>query len=110
KALNPAAWSDALPGQFGTAAGYYNNYRWQRQPAESLAIGRTFVMSRERNINLNIRGEVTNLFNRTYFNAPTTIGAFANLVGANPVAPVTPNGAGGFNGFGYVNNVNGLGS
>jgi len=29
-ALNPAAWTDAAPGQWGTAAPYYNDYRWQR--------------------------------------------------------------------------------
>ena len=30
--LNPAAWSQPAAGQWGTAAPYYNNYRWQRQP------------------------------------------------------------------------------
>src|SRR5206468_11932310 len=46
--LNPAAWTDAAPGQFGTAAAYYNDYRWQRQPAESLSFGRTFREKRRK--------------------------------------------------------------
>ena len=35
------------PGTFGTAAPYYNDYRWQRQPAESLSLGRIFRMQGE---------------------------------------------------------------
>ena len=35
--LNPKAWSDPAPGQWGTAAPYYNDYRYQRRPAESLS-------------------------------------------------------------------------
>src|SRR5262249_31631805 len=55
--LNPAAWTDAPAGIFGTAAPYYNDYRWQRQPAESLSLSRTFRIARDGRINLDIRGE-----------------------------------------------------
>jgi hypothetical protein len=37
-ALNTAAWTDAAPGAYGVSAPYYNDYRWQRQPAESLSL------------------------------------------------------------------------
>src|SRR5262249_2192072 len=53
--LNPKAWTDAPAGTFGTAAPYYNDYRWQRQPAESLSLGRTFGLAKENRVNLDIR-------------------------------------------------------
>ncbi|HYR86235.1 MAG TPA: TonB-dependent receptor, partial [Terriglobia bacterium] len=45
--LNPNAWVDAPPGQFGKTAPYLNDYRWQRQPAESVSLGRNFFVNRE---------------------------------------------------------------
>jgi hypothetical protein len=36
--LDPAAWSDALPGQFGVSAPYYNDYRCKRRPTEKLIV------------------------------------------------------------------------
>ena len=99
--LNRAAWTDAAPGQFGTTAPYLNNYRWQRQPAESLAFGRRFSISEAHRTSLWIRAEFTNIFNRTFLSTPTA---------TNPVANTTPNGFGGFNGFGYINTINGAGS
>ena len=53
--LNPKAWVDPPAGQFGTAAAYYGDYRYQRRPQESLAFGRTFRI-RER-VTFNIRAE-----------------------------------------------------
>jgi hypothetical protein len=67
---NPAAWTDAPAGQFGTAAPYYNDYRWQRQPAESLSLGRTFRFLKER-ASVQVRAEFQNVFNRTFLSAPT---------------------------------------
>jgi hypothetical protein len=67
--LNPAAWADPAPGQYGGAS-RYGDFRGQRRPVENLSIGRQFRM-RER-LNLNLRAEFTNVFNRTYPNNPST--------------------------------------
>ena len=40
--LNPAAWSNPAPGQWGTAAAYYSDYRYQRRPVENLSLARIF--------------------------------------------------------------------
>ena len=40
--LNPKAWVEPPYGTFGASAPYFNDFRWQRQPAESMAFGRTF--------------------------------------------------------------------
>ena len=42
--LNPAAWSDPAPGQFGTSKAFYDDYRWQTQVTENLSVGRRFVL------------------------------------------------------------------
>jgi hypothetical protein len=107
--LNPAAWTDAATGQYGTAPAYINGYRWQRQPAESASLGRIFPLAREGKIYLQIRMEfTTNLFNRLFLPAPSA---------SNPTAPVQytnafMNGQSGAlsNGFGLVNTTNGLGA
>jgi hypothetical protein len=36
--LNPAAWSDPGAGNWGFGAPYYNDYRYQRRPGESLSL------------------------------------------------------------------------
>ena len=92
--LNPSAWQDAPGGQFGTAAPYYNNIRWQRQPAESISLGRTFRF-KER-ANLNIRAEFYNMFNRVFLTPPSA---------ANPGATTTRNGNLLTGGYGFVNMV-----
>ena len=73
--LNPAAWANPAPGQWGTSAGYYGDYRTQRRPGESMSLGRNFRI-KER-ANLQIRGEFTNIFNRTEMNNPTSTNALA---------------------------------
>jgi hypothetical protein len=67
--LNPAAWANPAPGQFGTSSPYYTDYRYARRPSESLNIGRTFHI-RER-MSLQIRAEFFNVFNRVELNNPT---------------------------------------
>src|SRR5206468_2906698 len=52
--LNKDAWVDPAPGQFGTGAAYYNDYRQQRQPQENFAIGRDFKVAREGKAKFNI--------------------------------------------------------
>ena len=72
---NPKAWANPAPGQFGTAAAYYNDYRYQRRPQENLSLARNFRI-RER-MTFQLRAEFTNIFNRTYPNNPTFGNAFA---------------------------------
>ena len=73
--LNPNAWTDPPAGQWGTSAAYYNDYRFQRRPNESMSLGREFQI-RER-IKFNIRAEFTNIFNRTEPNNPAATNAKA---------------------------------
>jgi hypothetical protein len=62
--LNPKAWANPAEGTFGTGSAYYSDYRWQRQPQENFAFGRTFRLG-EGGRSLNIRAEFTNIFNRS---------------------------------------------
>ena len=66
--LNPNAWSEPAPGEWGTSAAYYNDYRSFRRPSEQLSVGRTFRV-RER-MSLEIMAMFFNAFNRTYLNDP----------------------------------------
>ena len=93
--LNPAAWANPGPGQFGGGT-FYNDYRRQRHPAENLSFGRVFRL--KENVNLNIRAEMTNLFNRAFINDPTA---------TNPAAPQTRlSGTGQTTaGYGFINNA-----
>jgi hypothetical protein len=75
--LNPAAVVDAPAGTWTTSAPYYNNYRWQRQPAESMSFARNFRI-KER-MNLQVRMEFQNIFNRTFLSMPSV---------ANPNSPI----------------------
>ena len=75
--LNPAAWANPGPGQFGGGT-FYNDYRRARHPVENLSVGRVFRLKEK--INLNIRLEMTNVFNRANINDPTA---------TNPAAPQT---------------------
>jgi len=92
--LNPAAWSNPAPGQWGTAAAYYSDFRYQRRPVENMSLARNFRI-KER-ANLQIRAEFTNIFNRTEMSNPNV---------TNPLATQTRNAAGQTTaGFGYINN------
>jgi hypothetical protein len=71
--LNPLAWVDPPAGQFGTAAPYYNDYRYERRPVENFAFGRIFRI-KER-AEFNIRIEFNNIFNRTELPNPTSTNA-----------------------------------
>ncbi|HEX4275740.1 MAG TPA: TonB-dependent receptor [Bryobacteraceae bacterium] len=95
--LNPAAWVNPLPGQFGTAT-YYDDYRYQRRPVENLALGRVFPIHEK--ANLNIRIEFTNIFNRTEVNNPSSSNPLQaqTRVNSNPNSQTTA-------GFGYVNTL-----
>jgi hypothetical protein len=94
--LNPAAWTDAPGGTWTNSAPFYNNYRWQRQPAEAMSFARNFRVGKEGRYNLQIRGEFQNIFNRTFLATPSV---------ANPALPVGTTNSGG-----NVINSSGFGS
>ena len=81
--LNPAAWANPAPGQYGGQE-YYTDFRGQRRPVENFAFGRQFRLGHEGALSLNIRAEFTNIFNRTYLNNPTISG-----VGISPQTPAS---------------------
>jgi hypothetical protein len=103
--LNPAAWTDAPAGTWGTAAPFYNNYRWQRQPAESMSFARNFRVGKEGKYTLQVRGEFFNIFNRTFLSAPSV---------ANPLLPIGTINSGGniinSSGFGSIATAAGVGT
>jgi hypothetical protein len=111
--LNPSAWVEPAYGTFGASAPYFNDFRWQRQPAESMAFGRAFRV-KER-YSLTVRAEFQNIFNRVFYSIPS-IGSGLGVIGAPTAFVTTPAGYGNklsgttgllSQGFGYVNWVNG---
>ena len=91
--LNPAAWTNPAVGQFGTAAAYYNDYRFQRHPVEQISIGRVFRL--HESVTVELRGEFYNAFNRANM---------ADPVSTNATAPQQRNAQGvPISGFGYIN-------
>ena len=95
--LNPKAWSNPALGQFGSAAAYYDDYRYQRRPTESLSIGRNIRIG-EGKMNLQIRAEFTNVFNRTQMSNPVTTNAFSTQTRTNSNDPTSKPTAG----FGWI--------
>ncbi len=91
--LNPAAWVNPPAGQYGTAAPYYSDYRFQRRPVEDMSIARNFRVKDK--ANLQIRAEFTNIFNRTEVNNPTDVNGTATQTTLNGQTT---------GGFGYINN------
>jgi hypothetical protein len=110
-ALNPHAWVEPPTGTFGASAPYFNDFRWQRQPAESMAFGRIFRV-KERAQFL-VRVEFQNIFNRVFYAIPTNgapFGGVSAFVNTPPVSKNSLSDAKGnllSSGFGYVNWVNG---
>ena len=91
--LNPAAWSDAPAGTFGTAAPYYNDYRFQRRPSENMSLSRQFRITER--ISLNMRVEFNNIFNRATPPDPVATNAQATQVRSANGNTVS--------GFGFIN-------
>jgi hypothetical protein len=111
--LNTNAWTEPAYGTFGASAPYFNDFRWQRQPAESMAFGRGFRI-KER-ASLMVRVEFQNIFNRVFYSIPS-IGSGLGVIGAPTTFTTstkgTDNSLSGTKGllsagFGYVNWVNG---
>lgn len=91
--LNPAAWTDQAAGVFGTGTAYYNDFRGQRRPAESMSIGKTFAV-KER-LQIKFRAEFFNVFNR--------MESFPNPSTSAPGTPPTYSNGLLTGGFGFVN-------
>lgn len=91
--LNPAAWSQPGPGQWGTAAPFYTDFRQPRLPSENMGFGRVFRL--REGVTMEFRAEFQNVFNRVYL----TIGSYTN---AQATTTYSSNGnlSGG---FGYIN-------
>jgi hypothetical protein len=97
--LNPKAWSDPGPGQWGYAAPYYSDYRYRRSPNEQAAIGRLFPIWEK--MTLEIRAEFFNVFNRLMVPNPSASNALATQVVNAAGVPQS--------GFGYMNGTSGGG-
>jgi hypothetical protein len=96
--LNPNAWEDPAPGQFGVSAAYYNDYRQMRRPSEAMSIGRIFRI--KEGVQLSIRADFQNIFNRTFIANPTSTNAKATQT----ISPITGKP---ISGFGYINTATG---
>jgi len=96
--LNKDAWTNPAAGQWGTAAPYYNDYRYQRRPSESMSFGRVFAFKEQ--MRLTIRINFVNIFNRLEMSNPSA---------TTPTAATTTNTSNGFltGGYGFVNYVGG---
>jgi hypothetical protein len=92
--LNKDAWANPPAGQFGNAALFYSDFRYQRHPIENMGVGRVFPI-KER-FSVEMRVDFSNIFNRTYLNNPTATGF---------TLPQSKSPATGLNsgGFGYIN-------
>jgi hypothetical protein len=104
--LNPKAWSNQNTETFGDAAPYYSDCRWQRQPAESLSLGRIFRIKEK--IQLLIQAQFFNPFNRVFYPEPTgattssTAGTYSNPFPGSAAATGALSG-----GYGFINTLNG---
>lgn len=98
--LNPKAWSDPGPGQWGYSPAYYNDYRDMRHPDEQLSFGRSFRMTER--VNLSVRMEFFNVLNRLVLQTPSS---------GNPLSTQTRDSRGfTTSGFGYINTATVLSS
>ena len=106
--LNKDAWSNPTDGQWGMANAYYNDYRYQRRPSESMSVGRVF--SFKERMRFTVRMNFTNVLNRLEMpnpsgspsSAPTTgnVSGVPGCVGPTNNKCVT-------GGFGFINPAGG---
>jgi hypothetical protein len=95
--LNPNAWTPCPTNTTCTATGtLYSDFRGLRTPSENANIGRNFRI-KER-MNLQVRAEFVNIFNRTLM--PNPISSGTNV---NPQNPVTKTAGINSGGFGVIN-------
>jgi hypothetical protein len=103
-ALNPAAWVDPGAGNWGIGAARYSDYSGARRPTENINFGRIFRLSESGRMQLQIRGEFTNMFNRwTWPNPTTTLSPTTHAVPSDPNSAIT-------GGYGFVNLTGGAGA
>ena len=103
--LNPAAWSSVPNGQWANQFTSIRQFRGIRTPQENLNLSRNFRMGKDGKIQLNVRGEFQNVFNRTRLPNPS-IATFT----AAPTVQATGANAGLYNaGFGTVVPLSGTG-
>lgn len=94
--LNPAAWVDPAPGQWGDAAKYYSDYRNRRRPDEQLSVSKSFKFREA--MSLSLRFELFNAFNRLRLGGPSSGNAKETIKTSDGTATGAP-----VSGFGYVN-------
>jgi hypothetical protein len=99
--LNKNAWVDPAAGQFGASSIYYNDYRYQRRPSESLSIGRIFRI--KEGVSVNIRADFQNVLNRLVIGNPTATNAKATQTSNATTGETT-------GGFGDINTSAGAGT
>ncbi len=97
--LNPAAWTQPASGQFGYGVAYYNDYRYRRVPSENMSLARIFRL--KENVNLQLRVELQNVFNRTRITNPASQLNVPQTWNSGHTAIVS--------GFGYANAINATG-
>ena len=68
--LNPKAWVNPAPGEWGVSPVFYSDFRHQRRPSEQFSFGRVFRV-KER-ASFSIRAEFFNAFNRIILPQPST--------------------------------------
>jgi hypothetical protein len=106
--LNKDAWVAPTDGQWGTAAPYYNDYRYQRRPSESLSLGRVFAF-KER-MRFTVRMNFTNVLNRLEMpnpgGTPSSAPTLGNVSGV-PACVGAANNKCVTGGFGFINPANG---
>jgi hypothetical protein len=93
--LNPKAWADPGAGNFGQSAAYFSDYRTARRPTENMSLARNFRFGHDQRMNLQLRVEFTNVFNRAVIPNPTSNNAGATQL-RNAAGQTT-------SGFGYIN-------
>jgi hypothetical protein len=81
--LNPNAWVSVPNGQWANDYSVLRDFRQIRYPSEAINVSRNFRI--KEGINLNIRVEFQNAFNRTRLPQPTSGGAFGGVAYTAPV-------------------------
>jgi hypothetical protein len=109
--LNPAAWTNPGPGQIGGSE-YYPGFRQQRRPIENFGAGRVFRINERHNVNLSVRAEFTNIFNRTQLVNPNTATpqTAPTCYGATGAVGACTAGESYASGFGWINTATSSGA